>query len=994
MAYLLHLECFVSFKERLVTSSLTFITNLKTYNMKTRIKLRSILLVGLMLLFRHGAFGQIPTSGMVAYYPFEGDGINALGSGFDATIISAEFTTNLEGINGSGLDFEELDVTDYATTPMLNLGNSFSFNVWVKHESLVDYGTILGAADVKFGLTLLSYLDGSIQANLGSGSSWCSSTTETNYDVAKEGLWQMMTFTYDGEIIKLYVDGMLMLEHNCPGLSFNRPLIIGNRYDLHPAYGFDGIIDELRIYSRPLLETEIQSLANEFPIPEPPQNPLITMAGYPLDGNANDISGNGNDGNIFGAIPTTDRYCNANMAMEFDGIDDYVSIPPEQIRTMSQGSIVGWFLIRDISNNNCIFSIGNEVTTNSKSNLMINPDGSVTFMLRPHYSPPTYWHVSNPDMVLQDQWYHFALIQDPIFGFHFYLNGVELEFNIHPLGYELGTQFFDDFTTKPTIASLGARKHHLYDQDYFNGVMDDIYFYQRALSESEIIEMSGTGPWPAQCDNSPPEIIQPEELVQNTAEGFCYANVILTEPIVYDDSEIASIINDAPELFQVGTTSVLWTATDVHDNSSSVVQNVTVIDNEKPEILAEGNILLENDPGTCSAIVALPTPEVTDNCGVLSIENDAPVEFPVGLTTVTWIVTDINENENTATTIVEVVNAVPVISEISAPLDPVQVNSEIAVSASYEDNNMESASWDWGDGTVSEGIIGDEILGEHSYFTSGVYTVILTLTDICGETVSSSYQYIVVYDPEGGFVTGGGWINSPAGVSTQFPEAVGKANFGFVSKYKKGATIPTGNTEFQFKAGDLHFNSYVYDWLVIAGSKAKFKGEGTINGTGTYGFMISAIDGDLKVIGGEDKFRIQIWDKLDGDAVVYDNQLGDADDVDPTMELGGGSIVIHSSDDKKSASITDPTTRIRIYPNPFDNYIYVDLFTENNHDIIIDMVDMNGRIVEHIYTGIIAANVEHQFEMNARSDLLPGTYVLRISNTKGQQLANKMIIKK
>ena len=42
-----------------------------------------------------------------------------------------------------------------------------------------------------------------------------------------------------------------------------------------------------------------------------------------------------------------------------------------------------------------------------------------------------------------------------------------------------------------------------------------------------------------------------------------------------------------------------------------------------------------------------------------------------------------------------------------------------------------------------------------------------------------------------------------------------------------------------------------------------------------------------------DKFRIKIWDKDDGDAVVYDNQIGDADDADLTTAIGGGSIKIH-----------------------------------------------------------------------------------------------------
>ena len=42
-----------------------------------------------------------------------------------------------------------------------------------------------------------------------------------------------------------------------------------------------------------------------------------------------------------------------------------------------------------------------------------------------------------------------------------------------------------------------------------------------------------------------------------------------------------------------------------------------------------------------------------------------------------------------------------------------------------------------------------------------------------------------------------------------------------------------------------------------------------------------------------DKFRIKIWDKNNGDAIVYDNEIGGLDDADPTTVIGGGSIVIH-----------------------------------------------------------------------------------------------------
>jgi hypothetical protein len=166
------------------------------------------------------------------------------------------------------------------------------------------------------------------------------------------------------------------------------------------------------------------------------------------------------------------------------------------------------------------------------------------------------------------------------------------------------------------------------------------------------------------------------------------------------------------------------------------------------------------------------------------------------------------------------------------------------------------------------------------------------VTDNDGGVGEASYEYVVIYDPTGGFVTGGGWITSPAGAYATAPDLTGKATFGFVSKYQKGQTVPTGNTELQFKVADLTFKSTSYQWLVIAGAKAKYKGTGTINGAGDYGFQLSAIDGQVSGGGGTDRFRIKIWDKTNN-SIIYDNKMGAPDEDDPTTVLGGGSIVIH-----------------------------------------------------------------------------------------------------
>ncbi len=233
----------------------------------------------------------------------------------------------------------------------------------------------------------------------------------------------------------------------------------------------------------------------------------------------------------------------------------------------------------------------------------------------------------------------------------------------------------------------------------------------------------------------------------------------------------------------------------------------------------------------------------------------------------------------------------PNITSVTGPTAPVAVGEQVTIDVAASDpgGDIATVTRDWGDGSADG-------LSTHSYNAPGVYTVTVTVTDTEGLTDSARFEYVVVYDATGGSVTGGGWINSPAGAYAGDPSLTGKASFGFVSKYRKGANVPTGQTQFQFRAGDLDFHSDSYEWLVVAGSNAKYKGDGTINGAGDYGFMLTACD--AAIAGGcqggdDDTFRIKIWDKDSGNGVVYDNQPDESDDSEAGTALGGGNIRIH-----------------------------------------------------------------------------------------------------
>ena len=250
---------------------------------------------------------------------------------------------------------------------------------------------------------------------------------------------------------------------------------------------------------------------------------------------------------------------------------------------------------------------------------------------------------------------------------------------------------------------------------------------------------------------------------------------------------------------------------------------------------------------------------------------------------------------------VNVLNVAPTVDAIIAPLEPVLISTLVNTSTSFVDHGIpdtHTAIWDWGDTFTSTGSvdqINDTVSGSHTYTTPGVYEIKVTVTDDDLYSGESIYQFVVVYDSSasGDFVTGAGKIDSPAGAYTANPSLAGLARFGFVSKYQLGASIPTGVTQFRFQTAQFSFTSHVYQWLVVAGPQAKFKGTGTLSGAGNYGFLLSATDGEVNGGGGVDKFRIKIWDKDNNDEVVYDNQLGAGDNSDPTTIITGGNIVIH-----------------------------------------------------------------------------------------------------
>ena len=525
----------------------------------------------------------------------------------------------------------------------------------------------------------------------------------------------------------------------------------------------------------------------------------------------------------------------------------------------------------------------------------------------------------------------------------------------------------------------------------------------------------------------------------NSTTGSCSANVSFgvgtnvilggtpTPTVTY---KIVSTTITSPHNFPFGTTAVTATTNNNGCGTASTTFNVTISDSEFPALVDPTDVTGNNDTGFCYKVVELTAPSATDNCGisaagVTSSGIPADNKFPVGKTTVTWSVTDIHGNESTQTQLVEITNTLPNENTvIIAPEGPVQAGAGFDLFANFNDNNLVSATWYFSsDGEINSPIDAEEtfvgsisgggvVSGSFNFDASktGVYTIKVVVEDACGATAESNYKYGVIYDPDGGFVTGGGWFYSLPGNMPTNPSAEGKANFGFNAKYKTGKNNTTevdGNTEFQFKAGDFNFKSSSHDAmsLVISGEKkATYRGAGTVNGKGSHKFMVTVIDGDAPGGNGKDKFRIKVWAE-NSSSIMYDNETGKDDNVDASTIIGGGSIVIHKpkGNGKAQEVVTKGTPIIMqdlmpeileslaASPNPVVSFSTVRFSLKEDANVILRVYDYSGRMIETLYNGQVKAYQNHDVDFQ-RKNLMSGIYIVKLTTDKGQSYDKRIIV--
>ncbi|TBW25792.1 HYR domain-containing protein, partial [Gramella sp. KN1008] len=322
-------------------------------------------------------------------------------------------------------------------------------------------------------------------------------------------------------------------------------------------------------------------------------------------------------------------------------------------------------------------------------------------------------------------------------------------------------------------------------------------------------------------DNEAPVITCPQDVTVSADTGICSASQVeLGMPTVTDNCDAdLEITNDAPEVFELGDTTVTWTVIDKAGNSTSCTQLVTVVDDQAPVVETMSNITVDSDPGVCGAVVEFGVVGATDNCELASVEVTEGLisgsEFPIGTTTVTYTVTDSSGNTSTSSFTVTVEdNEAP---EVSCPEN---ITATTVTGESY-------AIVEFADATATDNceVSVEQTAGpvSGSQFPIGTTTVTFTATDASGNTTDCSFT-VTIEDNEDPTLECPSNITQgvDAGVCSavvEFETPAGLDNSGDVTVTQtvgpaSGAEFPVGTTTVTFTATDTAGNTATCSFTV------------------------------------------------------------------------------------------------------------------------------------------------------------------------------------
>jgi hypothetical protein len=218
------------------------------------------------------------------------------------------------------------------------------------------------------------------------------------------------------------------------------------------------------------------------------------VAYYPLNGNADDKSGNGHNGVLVGAVAAADRFGKQNAALSFNGTSSYIhcgDILDEVFSApVAKFSVAGWAYTRTMGS----YSRGGGLMIGKTGGGTLGPyqwdvthlDGVVSAAVSSDPTSQNYMSVTSP--MPPNQWFYFVFVFDGSLPeadkIQLYVNGESVNSGIYRHFGTLGSSTTNT-AQELTIGSGHVGGNPKSPNNCYDGILDEVRIYNRALSFQE-----------------------------------------------------------------------------------------------------------------------------------------------------------------------------------------------------------------------------------------------------------------------------------------------------------------------------------------------------------------------------------------------------------------------------------------------------------------------------------------------------------------------------
>jgi gliding motility-associated-like protein len=439
-------------------------------------------------------------------------------------------------------------------------------------------------------------------------------------------------------------------------------------------------------------------------------------------------------------LPDFEGFTNGN-AIDLDGTNDYIAAPlPTVFNNIGANSftVEMWVTRESPTTTSRLFFA--QLDSNNFATILVSLSGVPYLYIRDN---SITYSVDTRTSIPVNQWTHLAFKWNATSKtITVLINGVELQNTVSG-----GTSSWGN----DNRMTIGSRTD---SAQFFNGKIDELRIWNQERNNAAIVASMNT--CVSETDANLVAYYRLDEdsgsTTANDATGNGYTGTLANSDAStawtygaiscngYATNDFTNT-NNASGVYPIGNTTVTWTATNPLGNTATCTQVVTVVDAETPVITCPTAITLNTDAGQCTSTASIGLATATDNCGVPIVTNDAPTDFPIGNTTVTWTATDSAGNTATCTQLVTVIdNENPVITCPSA----ITINTDLGQCTSTASIGLATATDNCGVPTVSN--------DAPTAFPIGDTTVTWTATDSAGNTLICT-QIVTVVDAENPVIT-------------------------------------------------------------------------------------------------------------------------------------------------------------------------------------------------------------------------------------------------